>query len=241
MKYVIFSDIHGNLEAYKSFLAAARKEGKAKYYCVGDIVGYGADPNECVELTIALDPTIVCGNHDWGSVDLTSLEYFNESARQAVIWTKSKLRPANADYLRSLKLTHEDDELTLVHGAIMKPERYGYVYDLQTAQKMLERILTNIAFIGHSHVPGIFTLDNGKVTYTARPKITVEEGKRYLVNVGSVGQPRDGDWRASYYIWDRDANTLELKRIEYDLAGAQKKIKAEGLPGFLATRLGEGR
>lgn len=241
MKYAIFSDMHSNLEAYQSVLNAFRKEGELKYFCIGDIVGYGADPVACLELTKELDPIVVCGNHDWAAVELASIEYFNDHAKRAVLWTASALGKDDKDYLRSLQLTYADDDLAMVHGTLMRPEYFDYVFDFQTAYQMIKLMPAKIAFIGHSHVPGIFCLKDEKIEYAAGSKIKIGQDKRYLVNVGSIGQPRDGDWRPSYCIWDKDAGTIEIKRIEYNIDKAQKKIIEAGLPGFLATRLSEGR
>lgn len=241
MKYAIFSDIHGNLEAYESVLKALKREKRLKYFCAGDIVSYGADPVACIKITRKLNPVIVGGNHDWASVGLTPIEYFNDYARKSVLWTASSLDEKGKDYLRSLPLIYIDNEITMVHGTLMRPEDFEYIFDLDTAYKMTNLMVTRIGFVGHSHVPGIFTLENGKIEYTKGPKVKIEKQKRYLVNVGSVGQPRDGDWRASFAIFDRDAGTIEIRRVEYDLPKAQKKILDAGLPEILAERLSEGR
>lgn len=241
MKYAILSDIHSNLEAYKTVLDILNKEKKLKYFCVGDIVGYGADPAPCIEITKRLNPVTVCGNHDWAAVGLTSIEYFNDYAKRAILWSASALNEEDKDYLRSLKLTYADKDMTLVHGTLMQPERFKYVFDLDTAYRMMRLMTTRIAFIGHSHVPGIFSLEKEMIEYTGGPKVKISKDKKYLVNVGSVGQPRDGDWRASFSIWDRDAETIEIRRVKYDVDKAQKKILDAGLPEILAQRLSEGR
>jgi diadenosine tetraphosphatase ApaH/serine/threonine PP2A family protein phosphatase len=241
MKYALFSDMHGNLEAYKAVADELEGEKGIRYFCIGDIVGYGADPKPCIRLTRKLDPVIVCGNHDWASVGLTSVEYFNEHAKKAVLWTASELGKRDADYLRSLDLIYKDRDMTLVHGTLMNPELFNYVFDLQTARRMMELMTTRVGFIGHSHVPGIFIMNGDSVEYTEAAKVNMRDDRRYLVNVGSVGQPRDGDPRASFCVWDRDAGTVEIKRAVYDVGKAQMKIREAGLPDFLARRLGEGR
>ncbi len=245
MKYAIFSDIHSNLEAYEAVLSALKKEGDLKYFCVGDIVGYGADPAACIEITRRLDPVIVCGNHDWASVELMSMEYFNDYAKKAILWTASVLGQEDKDYLSSLKLTYTDKDMTLVHGTLMHPEHFEYVFDFDTAYRMMELMATKIAFIGHSHVPGVFFMEDNNLEYTNGPKIVCpknkNKSKRCLVNVGSVGQPRDGDWRASFCICDCDTGTIEIRRVEYDVTKAQKKILDAGLPEILAERLRKGR
>jgi len=241
MKYAVFSDMHGNLEAYQAVLSALEREDIHKYYCVGDIVGYGADPSVCIDITKRLNPVIVCGNHDWAAAGLTSAENFNPYAKKAVLWTASVLTDEEKDNLRSLKLTYEDEDATLVHGTLMEPEDFGYVFDSETAYNMMNLMKTQVSFIGHSHSPVVFTLYKDKIEYTADPVFKVQEGRKYLVNVGSVGQPRDGDSRAAFCIWDRAARLIEIRRVEYDIGKAQKKILDAGLPGILAERLGEGR
>lgn len=241
MKYAIFSDMHGNLEAYQAVLYALKGKDISRYFCVGDIVGYGADPEACIEITKSINPVIVCGNHDWATVDLTPLEYFNIYAKKAVLWTASVLDGKDKDYLKSLKLTYVDKDITLVHGTLMRPEAFEYIFDRYTAYRMIKLMTTDIGFIGHSHIPGIFSLKDDYIDYTSNPKIEISKDKRYLVNVGSTGQPRDGDWRASFCIWDKDKETIEIERVEYDVEKAQKKIMDAGLPEMLAVRLGEGR
>lgn len=241
MKYIIFSDMHGNIEAYQAVLDALKEEKDTRYFCVGDIVGYGADPRACIEITKRLNPIIVAGNHDWAAVEQTSIEYFNPYAKRAVLWTASMLNKKEKDYLRSLKLTYRDGDMTMVHGTLMQPELFGYVFDLGTAYEMMKLMTTRIGFIGHSHVPGIFSLKGENIEYTFGPKVGISKGKSYLVNVGSIGQPRDGDWRASFCIWDKDAAAIEIKRVRYDIKKAQEKILDAGLPEILAQRLGKGR
>lgn len=241
MKYAVFSDMHGNLEAYQSVLDAMKKEGPSKYFCVGDIVSYGADPSACIDMTKDLNPAIVCGNHDRAAAGLTPLEYFTDYARAAVLWTRGVLMEEDREYLGSLKLAYIDKDLTMVHGTLSQPALFEYVFDFDTAYRMLARAETPVSFIGHSHSPGIFMLDDGKLDFTKGPKIRIEKDKKYLVNAGSVGQPRDGDWRAAFCIWDRDTAAIEIKRVEYDIKTAQKKILAAGLPKILAERLSEGR
>ncbi len=241
MKYIIFSDIHGNLEAYKAVLDNIKPRRGTKFLCVGDIVGYGADPSECIKLTKRLDSVIVCGNHDWASVGRMPLTYFNDHARAAVEWTASVLTMDEKDYLSSLSLTRESDGAILVHGTLSDPERFDYLADRDTAYDMMLSMKTAMAFVGHTHAPAIFTLRDDRLSYSLSPRVEISGEKKYAVNVGSVGQPRDGDWRASYCVWDKSAGTIEIKRVEYDVAEAQRKIIEAGLPEFLAERLSSGR
>ena len=241
MKYAIFADMHANLEAYQAVLGALKKEKISKYFCVGDIVGYGADPTHSIKITKELDCVTVCGNHDWAAVGLTDIEYFNPYARTAVLWTREAITESDREYLKALKLVYEDEELTLVHGALTRPEEFNYVLDDYAAHKMMEMMKTKISFIGHSHAAGIFIFDRNELQYSLKPKISIEPDKKYLVNVGSVGQPRDRDRRAAFCIYDKDNQILEIRRAEYDVKKAQKKILDAGLPEILAYRLEEGR
>jgi len=241
MRYAILSDIHGNLEALEAVLAALAKEKPDDYFCVGDIVGYGADPTKCIKEVKKLKPVVIGGNHDWAVCGLTELEYFNRFAKKAVLWTKKHLKSDDITYLKSLKLTYQDNDITLVHGTLDYPEEFSYVFDGYAARKNMALMRTQVCFIGHSHVAGTFYDDNGIVNYSAKNKIDVRPGGKYLVNVGSIGQPRDGDPRASFCIYDNEKDTIEIKRVSYDIEKAQKKILKAGLPSILATRLGEGR
>lgn len=241
MRYAIFSDIHGNLEAFEAVLKAMAQERPDGYFCVGDIVGYGADPAECIKKVQELKPTIVAGNHDWAVVELTDVEYFNSFAKAAVLWTRENLSEEDLEYLKSLKLTYQDREITLVHGTLDYPEEFSYVLDGYAAAKTMALMRTQVCFIGHSHVAGIFYDNKGIVNYAADSKMEIRPGNKYLVNVGSVGQPRDGDPRASYCVYDDTEGVVEIKRVPYDVAGAQRHIMKEGLPRVLASRLSEGR
>ena len=156
-------------------------------------------------------------------------------------WTASRLSKSEKEYLGSLKLVSEESGVTLVHGTLVSPDSFGYVTDTMAAHDTMDLMASAVAFIGHSHVPAVFTMDGGNVSYSRAPEVKISGNKKYLVNAGSVGQPRDGDRRASYCVWDKSAGTLEIKRVEYDVAKAQRKIIEAGLPEFLAERLGSGR
>lgn len=224
MRYGIFSDIHSNLEALEVVLDALKKEKVDKYFCVGDVVGYAANPKECIEIMRELDCPTVCGNHDWAVVDVIDYSNFNSYARAAVEWTKAELDDAEKGYLKNLPLTYEDEEITMVHGSLESPEEFEYIFDELTAFRTLNLCRTKICFIGHTHSPAEYF-----------------KGVKRLVNVGSVGQPRDGDPRASYCIYDLDKDTVEIKRVEYNIQKTMNKILAAELPKILAFRLAEGR
>lgn len=242
MRYAIFSDMHSNLEAYQAFLEDARKEGINGYLCVGDIVGYGANPRECIGLTRELGCPVVCGNHDWAAASKIIIEYFNYNAQKAILWTMEALDDVDKNYLANLNLVYQDEEFTLVHGSLDRPQEFGYVLDQEEAARSIHFQQTPLCFIGHSHTAEIFYENKGGyIDYTVKPKLKMEAGRKYLVNVGSVGQPRDGDWRSSYCIYDNEKKTLHIKRLEYDLKKAQEKILQADLPSRLAMRLAQGR
>ena len=241
MRYAVFSDIHGNLEAFNAVLTALDKERVDKFLYVGDIVGYGADPIECLNKMQELDPVVVCGNHDWAVCDLVNTDYFNTAARNAALWTKERLGKEYIEYLKSMKLKYENKDVTLVHGTLDRPDAFSYILDGYGAQKTMALMKTNVCFIGHSHVAGVFYRDKRTINYTATSEVALQPSVKYIVNVGSVGQPRDGDPRASFCIYDDVERLIEIKRISYDVAGAQRKILEAGLPEVLALRLSEGR
>ena len=242
MRYGIFSDIHSNTEALDVVLALFKKEGVEKYLCLGDIVGYGAEPQECIAKIRALKPIVIGGNHDWGCVEMTPVEYFNTYAREALFWTKSRLNVEELNFLRSLESVHSFEEITLVHGSLDFPEEFHYIFDIESATSTLELLKTKICFVGHSHLPMVLSLDQEGTIHVHRGgKAELGKNERYLVNVGSVGQPRDGDPRASCAIYDSEKEIVEIKRVPYDIRATQQKIIQAGLPRVLATRLSEGR
>ena len=242
MRYGIFADIHGNLEAFEAVLEALASEQIEQYLCVGDIVGYGANPRECIQKVKQLDTITICGNHDWASVGLFDISYFNPHAKEAVLWTEQQLLAEDREFLRTLKLIYRNKVLTLVHGTLNNPEEFRYIFDVYTARETLELTDTNICFVAHSHVPlVIFKEQNNKIGYLLQPKIEISSNVVYVINVGSVGQPRDGDARACFCIYDSESKIVEIRRVNYDIKEAQNKIIRASLPEILAWRLAEGR
>ncbi len=240
MRYGIVSDIHSNLEAFEAVLDALSKEKIDRYICVGDIVGYGADPRACIKKVRQLNIVTVLGNHDAGCIGFTDLSYFNEHAKAAVIWTKEILNQSDLEYLKTLRLVIEMGDFTLVHGTLDNPEAFHYMLDTYRALRSFDAMKTRILFVGHSHVPGIFEYKKDNLKYFYQKKIKPSENAKYIVNTGSVGQPRDGDSRASFVIYDTDQNEIYIKRIEYDIEKARKKILKTDLPPILADRLSRG-
>lgn len=242
MRYGVISDIHGNLEALNSVLSALSQERIDAYLSLGDVVGYGANPKECIKLLKSLEPAVlIAGNHEWGVLDKSDIEHFSDLARNAVIWTKKILDKSELEYLKSFQLTYEDDKMALVHGTLNMPEEFYYTFDVEDAYVTISRMKSPLCFIGHTHIPAIFASDNTKVNYIEGPYLKIDSEKKYIINVGAVGQPRDGDGRASYAVYDDEEATIEIKRVEYDIKKAQEKILRAGLPARLASRLSEGR
>jgi diadenosine tetraphosphatase ApaH/serine/threonine PP2A family protein phosphatase len=242
MRHAVISDIHGNLEAFESVLNAVSEEMADDYFFVGDVIGYGADPKGCIKLLKSLNPAVsIAGNHEWGALGKLDVSYFSETARDAVTWVSKILDDEEKEYLGSFPLVYQDEKVTLVHGTLNMPEEFYYIFDVEDAYVTLSQMSNALCFVGHSHVPGIFSFEHNKVEYLESTELKMDSEIRYLVNVGSIGQPRDGDPRASFAIYDDEELTIKLKRVEYDVKKAQEKILKAGLPAKLAERLSEGR
>ncbi len=242
MRYGVFSDIHSNLEALDAIIGVYREEKIDRYLCVGDIVGYATSPKECIERVRMLSTITVAGNHDQASVNLFSTDYFNPFAKEAVYWTMCNLDEQGRYFLEALPLVYKNEDLTLVHGTLDGPGDFNYMTDGYIASKTFELLETDICFVGHTHVPGVFIKSkNSHIEYRESGNIDIKEGNKYIINVGSVGQPRDGNPKAAYCIYDTDKKNAEIKRLSYDIQITRKRIIDEGLPRFLGERLLVGR
>lgn len=242
MRYGIFADIHSNLEALDAVIEAYKNESIDKYLCVGDVVGYAVNPKECIEKIKAIAMVTVAGNHDWASVNLFSVEYFNPPASEAIFWTRQNLDDSGRHFLESLKLIYKNEDLTLVHGTLDNPGDFNYMTNGYIAEETFRILETNICFIGHSHVPGVFIKSPaGRIVYRQEDAVDIEIENTYIVNVGSVGQPRDGNPEATYCIYDTDKKEVCIRRVRYDMLTTRKKIITAGLPSFLGDRLLLGR
>lgn len=241
MKYGLISDIHGNLEALKAVLGALAEEDPDAYLCIGDIVGYGANPKECIEIVRSLKPEVsIAGNHEWGVLGSLDLDYFSEYAREAINWTKNILSPGEIKYFKSLQLVGSGKNMTLVHGSLEDPKEFYYIFDAAGAEGTIKLLKTQLCFVGHSHVPGIFCFDGRIFSAIGGFRAKLAPDKKYVINIGSVGQPRDGDPRASFAVYDESEGSVEIRRVSYDIEEAQRKILRAGLPMSLASRLSEG-
>ncbi|MFC1703722.1 metallophosphoesterase family protein [Candidatus Omnitrophota bacterium] len=240
MRYGIFADVHSNLEALSVVLDAYAKENIDRFLCIGDVVGYAAKPNECIKKIKEINAAVVAGNHDWAVIDKRDISYFNPVAKHAALWTMSILTEESRNFLDSLDLTFEQDDYTLVHGTLNQPEEFYYMIDFVNAQDTFELLKKDVCFIGHSHVPGIFAQKDGAIDLSKEQQTALVKERKYIVNVGSVGQPRDGDPRASYCIYDSTNREVTIKRVEYNVEKTQEQITQAGLPAFLAHRLTKG-
>jgi predicted phosphodiesterase len=251
VRILVLSDIHANLEALEACLEAAPPYDRV--FNLGDIVGYGANPNEAVERSRALGSVFVRGNHDKACSGLISLDDFNPVAGVAAIWTRDQLIPDNLSFLRDLPMgpLTPADNLQCVHGSPRDEDEY--VFLAREAYSILAHVSVPVTFFGHTHVQGAYWIDDVKETEgVVDPRYSSQKGKQqfplalektsaYLINPGSVGQPRDGDPRAAFALYDVDAASVTFHRVPYDIERAQKKILSAGLPDRLASRLAEGR
>jgi diadenosine tetraphosphatase ApaH/serine/threonine PP2A family protein phosphatase len=240
VKYAILSDVHGNLEALRAVLddAAGRVDA---VLCLGDAVGYGADPAACIELLATRARGFVAGNHEYGVADRLDLGWFNRWARAAAEWTRERLDDDHRAWLAALPLTLEIGDATLVHASPAQPDEWDYLVTAEDGWGAFAHFATRWCFVGHSHVPGAWSLgSSGPEHYPGGADVTMERGRRYIVNVGSVGQPRDRDPRAAYALWDADAGRVQVRRVAYDIDATRRKIVAAGLPRFLGDRLAAG-
>lgn len=237
MRYAIFGDIHSNLEAFESVLEDMQGQNVTHTLCIGDIVGYNANPRECLEIVRALGCPVVKGNHDEEAAELSEASHFNDLAQVSMDYTRAHLTSEAKDYLRSLPYHRPIQDFTIVHATLDRPNGWNYVFRTEDAQASFKHQKNNLCFYGHTHVPRVYIDEGGHVSEFSYRKFKLEQGKKYFINVGSVGQPRDGDWRAAYVIYDAEQHSIELRRLPYDLARAQNKIISAGLPARLAERL----
>jgi diadenosine tetraphosphatase ApaH/serine/threonine PP2A family protein phosphatase len=251
LRVLIVSDIHSNLAAFEAVLRRAESaHGIDRLWCPGDIVGYGPDPVACVDLMRRYSHLAVCGNHDLAAIDRISTSDFNMAGARAAEWTGTRLRDDEKQLLAGLPQVIQEGEFTLVHGSLRAPV-WEYLLSPHAAEEQFRRMETAYSLIGHSHIPfvahetadGLPTGQAGLLRMAAlRDGDRIELGEqRLIINPGSVGQPRDGDPRASCAVLDLDERTLTLHRMEYDIAATQEKIRAEGLPLWLAERLSFGQ
>ncbi|MBV8356179.1 MAG: metallophosphoesterase family protein [Candidatus Eremiobacteraeota bacterium] len=242
MRWAIVSDVHGNLEALEA--ALERLDAADGLLCLGDTVGYGPNPNECIERIRGRASAAILGNHDVAAIDNFGLDWFNPAAREAIRWTQTVLAPENAQWLNSLGYEHRDAGYLMVHGA-PGPDYFDYILDKDAARRAFEATDAGLIFIGHTHIAEVYAYHrDGTIVhrhYQSRGTLALEEDVRYIVNAGSVGQPRDLNPQGSFGWYDNEARTITISRFDYPIGRVQEKIEAAHLPETLARRLLVGR
>ena len=229
MRIAIISDIHSNLEALMKALEIIDRRSVDKIICLGDVVGYGANPNECIELIRQRCDIVIRGNHEEAVLDVTGAEHFTKNARSAILWTLHEITKENLEYLRSLSLVHRSDNALFVHASPCDPAEWNYIFEEDTAAGTFTCFPEPLCFIGHTHIPAIFSTNGNALGIT--------KDDRFLVNVGSVGQPRDRNTQLSFGLLDADSWTYENIRAPYDIETAARKILNTDLPARLGQRL----
>jgi len=243
MRYAIIADIHANLTAFIAVLEDIERQGVVeKIWCLGDVVGYGPDPHECIELLRQTDHVCVAGNHDWGAIGKIGTTEFNPDAAAACQWTAQQLSSADKVYLENLPLVIEEGDFTLVHGSPREPI-WEYLISTGIAKENFAHFKSKFCLVGHSHVPLVFSYDDSGTCSASRfsPNVKLALGRnRLIVNPGGVGQPRDGNPQASYAIYGSETRQIKLCRVPYDIRSTQDRIVKYGLPIRLAARLSYG-
>jgi predicted phosphodiesterase len=240
MRIALFGDIHANYEALDAVLEDARAQSCDKFLCLGDVVGYNADPVACLERIREMDCPVIKGNHDEDASASHQLDALNPVAAAALMWTRDQLSEEQRTWLRRLRMVRQVEDFTIVHSTLDQPANWNYVTNKFDAMSNFSYQFTQVCFHGHTHVPRVF-VKTQRVQEEPAESIAIEAGAKYFINVGSVGQPRDGDWRACYAIFDLPTHTVVFRRVEYDLATTQRKILDADLPPMLAERLADGR
>ena len=233
----IFSDIHANLAAFESVLADAKAQGAQNFACLGDIVGYGPNPSECIALIQRIGCVCVKGNHDEDSSNQRSLDNLNNEARQSLEWTRDCLSEAQRSWLSALPLQRRLGRNLLVHSSEEESEYWHYIRNRFDAQIALANQKAQICFFGHTHVPVVYGMTDGDVSIIEQGEVSISKGGKYLINVGSVGQPRDGIVDSCYVLYDREKATVTHRRVNYNVSKVAEKINEVGLSPKLAERL----
>ena len=260
MRYALFSDVHANYQAFQSILKDSEQERVQRYVFIGDIVGYGAEPKACIaqlrDLMKRRECISVAGNHDYAVAGTSSYEQYNVYAQESIEWTKKQLDEEEREFLIQLPLVrrvplHEQHKehgrisvatrtFTVVHANLVAPEQWGYILDIDDAHPSFMLMEDQLCFIGHSHKPLVF-VENEFIDWFIEDKVEIQKDTKYIINIGSVGQPRDGNPDACYAILDDETHCVEIRRVAYDISKAQEKILNTTLPRILADRLSVGK
>jgi predicted phosphodiesterase len=239
LKIFICSDIHGNIRAFEAVLALRKDHEPCKILFLGDVVGYGAHPDECLDLLLDLPrATLILGNHEWALLDEDERRFLNKYAYEAISWSRKKLkRRYDSRFNDDFELVVNRPEYIAAHASPYQALDWPYIYSASGADPLFRNLDFNTCFIGHTHIPLVYTYNKGFERIEPGAAIKLDTEKRYLINPGSVGQPRDRDARASCCIWDMEDSTLTFLRCEYDVEAEANDIRRAGLPAFLADRL----
>ncbi len=241
MKYGLISDIHANLEALTAVLSDLEKQSVDSIHCLGDVIGYGADPEACLKLIQRTCDTKLLGNHEYTALGLQSVEQFNEAAKAAAEWTQQTLNEDAVAIMADFDLDRALDDMYLVHASPFEPDRWHYLFTAEDAIRGFGQMKQDIGFFGHSHIPIILRERPDALPHVrAGHTFAADPEGRYLINVGSVGQPRDNDPRACYVVYESDEQDIEFHRVEYDITTAQRKMSKASLPETLISRLSAG-
>jgi len=238
----VLSDIHGNFEALKVVLDLFAQKGVQMVLCTGDVVGYGPDPQQCIDAVQKIGAKTVAGNHEWGVLGRTNVDLFNPLARLAINWTKKQLSPAQANYLANLPLIYQFGPIHMVHSAPSDPASWDYLLSLEDVAGEMGAFTQDICIVGHTHIPmAVERISGGAVQLKSGEGFYLRDDAKYLLNAGSVGQPRDGDPKACCLIVNLTERSVSFYRVEYDIRTTQRKMRQVGLPEELAERLSRGR
>jgi len=241
-KTAIFGDIHSNLEALDAVITDMRQNGVSRFICTGDTVGYGADPSACIQRLRDLNALTVRGNHDQYCAGNRLPEDINASARATILWTEKQLSTAESIWLLNLPMEKQDGELGVVHSTFEPGQNWPYISNAPNAEPSMREQPTPLAFYGHTHRPMVFVQNrNGTIRKEKFKKTKIKKGCRYFINPGSIGQPRDGDPRAAYALYNPAKKTMTLRRVEYDIETTAEKILQAELPSRNAQRLAIGK
>lgn len=241
MKYAILGDIHSNIEALQVVLAHAKEQNCTHYASLGDIVGYGPNPKECLDIIRSLNCPVIMGNHDEYCGATLDMAGFNPMAADAIKWTREQLTEDDREWLRNLKYSRVVESFTIVHATLDLPEKWAYVFDKFAAAASINYQKTQVCFNGHTHVPIAFVRTPTGIQGGLYTKLKIEIGRKYFINAGSIGQPRDRNPKCCYVTYDLIENLIELHRLDYDYTATQEKIRKAGLPASLADRLEYGK
>lgn len=241
MRIAFLGDIHSNIEALRSVFEEIQSRKVDEIACTGDIIGYCASPSECIEALVAVSPRIVAGNHDYAAVGKTDFSRFNPLAKAAIEWTSTRLSFGERAFLASLPVELSFESFKIVHSSPLSPESWHYIRKLTNIYAQFEAFGQRVCFIGHSHKPGLWKTTGFEPAYAEGAGNVIFLSDRCIVDIGSVGQPRDGDSRSGYVLFDTELFSVEFCRVKYDFSITAERILTAGLPEKLASRLFEGK